>query len=295
MIPSPAELTYFLEIATTKNFSRAATKLGVSQPSLSLAIKRLEKSTGVTLFARHRQGITLTKAGKKFLLHVKPLLQQWENIQLKTNQVHANIMGEITIGCHSAIGLFLHGLMGDLHEEYPELMIHLHHDNSEKITDQVIQGNIDIGIVANPYKHQDLIIRKINTTETTFWKGTGTRKIQDLKSDRLVVICDPNASKTKILLKKWQTTIHKARIISVNSLDVVANLTANGCGIGILPSCFIASTYHNQLAKISTAPSCHDEIYLIYRNENREVKAIEIIIDEIKKRMSRILKSGSKA
>lgn len=293
MVPTPTDITYFYEVATAKNFSHAAIKLGVSQPSLSLAIKRLEKNLGVTLFARHKQGVTLTKAGKKFILQVKPLLQHWQNTKLQTYQAHANISGEITIGCHSAIGLFLHHLMGNLLEEFPELLINLHHDNSQKITDHVIQGNVDIGLVTSPIKHPDLIIRKLNGTETTFWKGKGKRQIQNIQSEKLVVLCDPNASKTQILLRKWKSKIQHARIITVNSLEVIANLIANNCGIGILPSCFISSIYEKKLERVSSAPVCTDEIFLIYRKESREVKAVELIVNAIKKGMNEILKNGS--
>jgi len=61
MLPSAAELEYFLEVANTLNLSRASERLGLSQPSLSLAIKRLELSIGTQLFIRHKQGVTLTQ------------------------------------------------------------------------------------------------------------------------------------------------------------------------------------------------------------------------------------------
>ena len=62
MVPSAAELEYFLEVSSTLNLSRASERLGISQPSLSLAIKRLEQSVGTELFIRHKHGVTLTQA-----------------------------------------------------------------------------------------------------------------------------------------------------------------------------------------------------------------------------------------
>jgi DNA-binding transcriptional LysR family regulator len=61
------------------------------------------------------------------------------------------------------------------------------------------------------------------------------------------------------------------------------HLTAAGCGIGILPSCFAQALYPTQLECIPNAPACCDEIYLVYRKENRDVKAVSTVINTIKK------------
>jgi DNA-binding transcriptional LysR family regulator len=283
MIPSPAELTYFYEIASASNLTRASTKLGMSQPSLSLAIKRLEKSVGTALFVRHKQGVTLTPAGKKLLQQVKPLLQHWHNTKFEAKASHQEIQGEITLGCHTTIALFLHGFLSGLLIKHPKMTFHLKHDSSQKTTENVINSSLDIGIVTNPFKHPDLIIRKLNSSETTFWTGNNFQTTQDLHSDKLVLICDPNIPQTHLLLKKWKNSkLNSARVLTTNSLEIVANLTANGCGIGILPSCFTQSIYPDKLIRVPNTPVCYDDLYLIYRKENRDVKAIETVISAIK-------------
>ena len=284
MIPSPAELTYFQEIANTANFSRAANKLGVSQPSLSLAIKRLEKMMGADLFVRHKQGVTLTPAGKKLYLRTKKLFENWEEVKLEATASHQEIQGEITLGCHTTVALYLRGFLPDLLEQYPGLTFNLKHDISQHITEQVINSLIDIAVVSNPSKHPDLIIKKLNNSETTFWKGAGSRITQDIHSDQLVIICDPNIPRTQLLLKKWKNqSLKSPRIVTSNSLEIVADLTANGCGVGILPSCFTQSIYRDQLYRIPDMPVCSDELYLVYRKENREVKAVVTVLAAIKK------------
>ncbi len=284
MIPSPAELTYFLEIANTHNFSRAASQLGISQPSISLAIKRLEETIGTNLFIRHKQGVTLTPAGKKLYQQIKVLFDDWDNIRLETIASHQDVRGEITLGCHTTVALYFHGFLPQLLEKHPKLTFTLKHDISQNITDQVIDSLIDIAIVNNPLKHPDLIIRKLKDFEFTFWKGHGLRATQDIHSDQLVIVCDPNIARTSFLLKKWKNkNLKSARIVNSNSLEIVANLTAAGCGIGILPSCFAQLIYQGQLEQIPDAPICYDGLYLIYRKENRDVKSVSTVISEIKK------------
>lgn len=287
MLPSPAELTYFYEVANLSNLTHASNKLGVSQPSLSLAIKRLEKSIGATLFVRHKHGVTLTPAGKKFFQQVKPLLQHWEHTKLESASSHQDIKGEISLGCHTTVALFLHGFLSELLIQYPKLSFHLKHEASQKTTENVIKSIIDIGIVTTPIKHPDLIIRKLSTTEITFWTGTKNYPTQDTHSDKLVVIFDPNFLPAQLLLKKWKNeNLKSSRMLTTNSLEIVANLTANGCGVGILPSCFIQSIYPNQLHRLPNTPSCYNNLYLIYRKENRDVKAIETVISTIKMKIN---------
>ncbi len=284
MLPSAAELEYFLEISNTLNLSRASERLGVSQPSLSLAVKRLEHSIGTPLFIRHKQGVTLTPAGKQLLRHTRQLLQDWKNTKSQALASQKEVQGYFTLGCHSTIAIhILSGFLADLLENYPKLEIHLKHDISRKITEQVINLSIDIGIVVNPFKHPDLIIKKLCTDEVGFWVGKGKRNIQDIRSTQAILLCEPDLTQTQILLKKCtKTGIAPSRIMTINSLEVIANLTANGCGIGILPARVVKSTYPDKLKKIPNTPVHTDEICLIYRSENKNIQAIQTIIHTIK-------------
>lgn len=65
MMPSPADLSYFIEVGNVLNLSRAAERLGISQPSLTLSIQRLEHSVGTALLIRSNKGVTLTYRPRK--------------------------------------------------------------------------------------------------------------------------------------------------------------------------------------------------------------------------------------
>src|SRR5579862_1970744 len=126
MLPSPAELAYFLEVSATLNLSRASERLGISQPSLSLAIKRLEETLGTSLFVRHKRGVTLTQAGKQLLLYARQLLQYWENTKSKVLASQQEVQGCFTLGCHSTVAIYMvSGFLSDLLENHPKLEIHL--------------------------------------------------------------------------------------------------------------------------------------------------------------------------
>lgn len=284
MLPSAAELNYFLEVSSSLNLSRASERLGISQPSLSMAIKRLEQSVGTVLFIRHKHGVSLTQAGKQLVLHARQLLSFWEKTKAKTLASQQEVQGYFTLGCASTIAHYLvSGFLPDLLEIHPKLELHLTHDISRKITEKVINLSIDIGLVVNPFKHPDLIIRKLCNDEVGFWVGEGVRKIQDRHSKHAVVLCDPDLMQTQVLLKRMkQTGFIYERMLTMNSLEVVASLTARGCGIGILPTRVANVLCQNQLRRIPDTPVYADEICLIYRNENRNVQAIQTITETIK-------------
>lgn len=284
MMPSVAELTYFFEVANVLNLSQAAKNLTISQPALSRAIQNLESSVGTELLIRHAKGVKLTPAGQQILLQIKPLLQSWQNTKLQALASHNEAQGHIKLGCPSTVGLYLHKGVGELLEKYPALDIEIRHASSDVITQAVINLNIDIGLVTNPVHYPDLIIRKISETDITFWVGAGKRKIQDIHSDAAVLICDPEIPYTKLLLQKCKSeNIKFNRILKVNSLEVTASLTANGCGIGILTSCFIKTLYANKLNRLPDLPVINTDLYLIYRKEYLNIAAIKTVVETIKK------------
>jgi len=117
----------------------------------------------------------------------------------------------------------------------------------------------------------------------TNWVGEGAREIQDIHSRQAIILCVPGLTQTQSLLKKGKKVgLIAERIMTMNSMEVVANLTANGCGIGILPNRVAQAIYPGRLKRIPKAPVYSDEVSLIYRNENRNVHAIQTIAKIIK-------------
>lgn len=284
MLPSSTDLEYFLEVANTLNLSRASERLGIGQPSLSLAIKRLEQVVGAELFFRHKQGVNLTQAGKQLLQQTKELLRAWQQTKARALASHQAVQGAFTIGCHPTIGLhILTRFFADLCEKYPDLDLRLQHDHSRKINEEVISFNIDIGIVANPIRHPDLIIRTLCKDEVCFWVGKGTRKIQDPASEQAVILCDPDLQQTQTLLKKAKKAgLVSQRIITSVSLEAIAALTNSGAGIGILPTRVAKALFPSGLTRISHLPTYADQLDMVYRNENRHIYAMQVMTKIIK-------------
>ncbi len=280
MMPSPSDLTYFVEVAEALNLSRASERLGISQPSLSLAMRRLEDSVGTQLLLRSKRGVTLTQGGRQLLTHAKYLLQSWDSVKTQTLASVNDIQGSYTIGCHPSVALnILPAFLPELMRHHPKLDIRLRHDLSRRIAEDVISLKIDIGVVVNPVQHPDLVIHRLCEDEVTLWAGP--------RCNKTVLICDPDLAQSQSLLKRLKK--HRMvfeRIISSGNLEVIAELTAAGCGIGILPA-KVAGRARKPLQRVPKAPVFLDEHCLIYRVENKNVKTIQALSAAIKGSMAK--------
>jgi DNA-binding transcriptional LysR family regulator len=281
MVPSSTDLTYFSEAANQLNLSAAAKKLGISQPSLTLSIQRLEEAVGTPLLIRHKRGVTLTKAGQKLLAHTRELQDQWHKIKASTIASTTEVQGTISIGSHPSVALYsLSRFLPALISAHSNLNVQLKHDISRRITDEVINLSIDIGIAVNPEKHPDLVIKHLANDKVMLWSNDHPNENQDLNSGNAVIICDMQLSQSQSILKSMKKAgLEYGRLIPANSLEVIADLTKNGCGIGILPG-NIAKLYN--LKAIPNTPFHEDEVCLLYRGENRDVRVIQVIVEAIK-------------
>jgi len=288
---SATDVLYFIEISNTQNLSRASERLGIAQPSLSSAVKRLESSIGTSLLIRHKKGVLLTQAGKQLLAHSKQLLQYWNEVKSQALASHHQVQGCFVFGCHPTVALHnLSGFLPVLLNDYPKLEIELRHDISRKITEGIINLSIDIGLVVNPIKHPDIIIHKMMDDEVACMQiKKPLLPHQDIASGKAIIICDPALAQTQTLLKRLQKkNITYSRLLVSTSLEVIADLTVQGCGIGLLPQSISNRMFPGKLSVIEKIAPFRDEICLVYRHENRSVKAIQVIIEAIKKHFNKL-------
>ena len=279
MIPAPTDIAYFMEVALTLNLSRAAERLGISQPSLSLAMKRLEESAGAALLIRSKRGVTLTQAGRQMLAGARQLQQAWEDMRGAAQAAVTEARGSYTIGMHPSVARYsLAGFLPDLMAQYLQLDITLRHDLSRKIAEEIISMKTDIGIVVNPVAHPDLVIHKLCTDRVTFWRAGGkANAAQDIAGGTAILICDPELVQAQSLLKQLRRkNIRFARTVPCSDLDVIGDLTAAGAGIGILPG-QAAARAGKKLQVVPGTPFFDDDHCLLYRVENRNVQAIRTI------------------
>ncbi len=282
MLPSSNDIQYFLEVSKTLNLSRSAEKLGITQPTLSFAIKRLEQSLGVTLLTRSKTGVTLTRYGENFKRESKKFLEEWYQLKANLIQEKEEVRGLYTIGVHPSVALFTLGkFLPELYNDFENLEVKLVHDSSRLITEKVISHKLDMGIVVNPVAHPDLIIIKLMTDEVALWESHSNKN-----SD--VLLCDPDLTQTSsLMIKLKKQKFSFQRFIHSHNLEVLTDLAVHGNGVAILPGKVVKSN-GAKLKKLTNTPVFKDTICLIYRVDRVKTRASEEIISRIKKSKSSI-------
>jgi DNA-binding transcriptional LysR family regulator len=161
-------LRVFLTVANEKSFSRAGEKLLRTQPAVSLAIQRLELILGEKLIDRSAKDLLLTDAGKIVLDHAR----RFENLQGELENALAELRdksaGRLTIGANESSTLYLLDHIEKYRRRYPKLRVQIRRSLSSKIPSELIDGDLELGILTYDPEDERLITRVIFTDHLAF-------------------------------------------------------------------------------------------------------------------------------
>lgn len=136
----------FTAVVDYKTMHQAAEALYISQPGVSQAIKELENYYQVTLFERYRKKLILTREGEVLLRHCRALLARYE--ELNREMLHIGSNPVLRIGATVSVGSeLLVGMISQFEKENPDVRIEVTVNNTEYIEDQILRGQLDLGIV----------------------------------------------------------------------------------------------------------------------------------------------------
>ncbi|CAM3368977.1 Hca operon transcriptional activator HcaR [Burkholderia gladioli] len=157
-------LRYFVALAETGHFGRAATRLNLSQPPLSRQIAALEASLGVTLVERGPRGVTLTPAGERFRDDAKAILAAVERAAHHARAAASGAAGKLTVGftmcaAYSVVPRYAR----EFGAAWPEVALHLRETVSNDLAEQVLNGHIDAAILFPGPPHEGLEQRIVVT------------------------------------------------------------------------------------------------------------------------------------
>ena len=269
MLATSTEIEYFVEVYQTQHVSKAAIRLGVTQPTLTLSLQKLEDKVGTKLFHRTKQGVVPTEQGSLFYRKALALLDCWGEIHKGIQQSTNEIVGRFKVGCHQSVGAYtLPKFFDHLQNQAPGIEIELAHDFSRKITEGVISYNIDMGFVVNPARHPDLVLKKLGDDRVLFWKKRGVGRLPEN------IFADRNLAQMQDILGKTQGKIFKGwKLVSTPSLELIRTLILSGQGIGILPERVAKADGADLVPYDPHLPTFEDKIYLAYRKDVLSSKA----------------------
>lgn len=144
------QLTYFQTVAKSGSFSRASALLAVAQPALSRQVRKLEEELGVSLLYRNGRGVTLTEAGRNFLLGVEGILADLERLCGETAEQQGRIRGTVAIGMPPALsGVLIAPLLRRARSVLPHVQIKVIDGFSGHLQEWLLSRQIDMAVLYN--------------------------------------------------------------------------------------------------------------------------------------------------
>lgn len=152
------QLRYFLAVARTRNFSRAAEQCRVAQPSLSQQIMKLEGELEERLFERTKREVSLTPAGELFRQHAERVLDEVEQARDKMREVRGLLRGRVTLGALPTIApYFLPTRLRAFAAKFPGIEVVVHEDTTEQLARALLAKEIDVGLLSLPVERAGLV------------------------------------------------------------------------------------------------------------------------------------------
>lgn len=226
MSPFLPEFEYFLTLCETLNISRAAEILNMGQGSLSKALKKIESTMQGELFIRQGRGLKQTELGYRVQKQILELKASWEQGIQEGLEELETVAGRYLIGAHQSIAIdSFPNVLPMAMEKYPQLEIDFVLKSSGEITRGVIDHEIDIGIVANPIQHPNLVIKKLRKEYVGLW----SRKLEDHEK---VIYYNPEMISLTKVLGRFKDYKH----IPISNYELLAALGAKGNGLFVLPN-----------------------------------------------------------
>src|SRR6476646_1262132 len=144
------QLRYFVAVADEGNFSRAAAKVRVAQPSLSQQIRKLEAEIGQPLFDRLPRSVVLTEAGRCFIEYARQILASIGDARRCVDELKEAVTGKLAVGAIPTIAPYvLPELVKKFHKDYPEVTLELVEDVTDGITRRVEAGELDVALASS--------------------------------------------------------------------------------------------------------------------------------------------------
>lgn len=241
------QLESFVAIAKLKSFSRAAQELYLTQPTISNHIHILEKELSTILFNRTNKNITLTDAGEILYEHAISILNKKEHAYFSLNEFKGKIQGILEISSSSIPEqYYLSDLICRFSKKYPDVKYSLLKYDSKKVTDRILSGEIDFGLVgakdtSTQIDYIDILddeIVLIAPNNTNFNK-LSTITIDNFKPYPLIFREDGSGTRKVVLsyLESAGLDISELNIISeVEDNETIKKLVINGLGLSFISS-----------------------------------------------------------
>lgn len=294
------ELRYIVALQQTAHFGKAAEKCCVSQPTLSVAIKKLEEELNVTLFERSRNQVRVTPSGQKIIQQAQIVLEQTDVIYQLADSGKDALASPLAVGAIFTVGpyLFPH-FVPQLQTFAPSMPLYIEENYTAVLREKLRSGELDAIIVALPFNEPDVVTQALYEEPfvvllhadhpLTQCETVCSRQVEQ---ERVLLLGEGHCFRDQVLdacpglRNKFATTTDNLQsVVEGGSLETLKHMVASKLGITILPRSATQHDHYNDSTLTTrplAAPRSTRTVALAWRASFPRHKAIDVLGQSIR-------------
>ncbi|HEY9202578.1 MAG TPA: hydrogen peroxide-inducible genes activator [Gammaproteobacteria bacterium] len=288
------ELKYIVAVAQYQHFGRAAEACHVTQPTLSLGIKKLEEELDVSLFERGtRNELKITSMGERIVEQAQKVLDQADTLKQMANAQQDPLSGPLRLGAIYTIAPYLlPELIPRIHKRAPQMSLMIEENYTAVLAEQLKQGKLDVIIIALPFREPGVVTQAVY--DETFvvaapknhpWSQRSSIPPNELATQSLLLLGPGHCFRDQVLraCPDCQTSGVLQQSLEGSSLETIRHMVATGTGITVLPSSSNHAPVENSLLAMIPfdKPAPSRRVALAWRKSFTRPEAIEALRHEI--------------
>ncbi len=287
------QLSYVLAVAEHQNFTKAASKCFVTQPTLSMQIQKLEDQLDILIFDRSKKPIELTEVGRKIVSQARNIVNESNRIQDIVDQQKGFIGGEFKLGIIPTImPTLLPMFLKTFIKKHPKVKLIIEELTTEEIISRINDGHLDAAIAATPLENENIKERVLYFEPFVAYIPKNHRlsdkkkiDVSDLDIEDMLLLEDGHCFRDGVinLCKVFKDHTDDAFQLESGSIETLMKLSNEGLGMTLLP--YLHTLDVNEKTKDNihyfNSPSPAREVSVIYHKSELKMQIIEAMQDVI--------------
>ncbi|PCI61486.1 MAG: LysR family transcriptional regulator [Methylophilaceae bacterium] len=284
------ELKFVVAVAQERNFRRAAEKCFVTQPALSLGLKKLEVELGVTIFERSRSEVTPTEIGEQLIEQANIVLEQATRLKEMAKLGTNPLEGLFKLGMIHSVGPYLlPEIIPILRVSAPNMPLEVEENLTANLEVQLKNGVIDAAVIALPFDLPGIQVQSLYDEDFSVvvptnhhWANRKQIKAEELSDEKVLLLNSGHCFSNQVT-QACPELSRKGEVLQGNSLETIRNMVASNLGITVLPATATVARYENPLLKVIpfAKPVPTRRIAIAWRKSYVRTQAIEKLVEAI--------------
>ncbi|MFN2494179.1 MAG: selenium metabolism-associated LysR family transcriptional regulator [Pyrinomonadaceae bacterium] len=292
------DLQVFLSVAKHLNFTRAGEEVHLSQPSVSVRMRQLERNVGSKLFEQLGKRIALTEAGQLLLPHAIRVIAAMDDARHAIDELQGLERGSLRIGASTTPGMYLiPRTIAQFKQSYPKIAVMLAVRDTRQIEEGVIRNEFDFGFVGGHLAGDEVEVVPWITDELKLIVPPGHRlarkktvKPQDLSSEKFIFREQGSATRAVVAAHLRKSRVETSSVMEIENPESVKKAVQHGLGVAFI-SAFAAET--ELKAKTLVAVKIQKlevlrELKIVYRKDKHLSRAAHAFIEMARQRLPAI-------